>query len=126
MSTKKREWEWCDDERSCSHTMKSDYVSPSTPVVDTTAAAVYADMGAICKSIARGCGPTTDTPAVQYIDYEFEPVDATFDGDDDNYDTVDRVGVAVEADNPVDDADADCADDGVVVVPPKANSHAYI
>ena len=121
----RREYEWCDDERKCSHAMKSDFTSPG---VADNSAEVYTDMGAILKSIAKegSRSPNTDANSIQYVDYDFEPHDATFDGDDDTYDMVDRVGSAnADADTVAEKADADCAEDGVVV-PPKANSHAYI
>ena len=59
----KRAYEWCDDDRECSHAQKNTtFTSGGSP-----------DIGNICKSIAQGSPvkPTSYNPP--FIDYDYEP-----------------------------------------------------
>ena len=69
---KQRCWTWCDDERDCSHVLKSDYATP-TPSHNDHHHDDYVDMGAIFKSIAAGDSLKVREDTFEHLDYTYEP-----------------------------------------------------
>ena len=61
--------DWCDDDRECKHTLRR--ATEAQPLEAST------DMRAICKDIARaGSGVVAPELQREYINYEFEPMEA--------------------------------------------------